>query len=1211
MKERIGQMIASRYRIEEPLGSGGVGTVYRAIQEPLHRPVALKMLRPELSGNANVRRRFLREARAVAALSHPNIAMVFDFGSAEDGSLYLALELVHGVPLSEFVPAELPGFPVLRELFDQILAGLAHAHARGVIHHDIKPANVLIARDADGQLQAKIVDFGIATVQGLEATEDEPEGPTQIVGTPHFMAPEQAMGERHLTATVDVYTVGLMLYWCVTGRHAFDRPTTAEVMQAQVSAPMPEIIARPGLQLPDGLDALLRDALAKSPRDRIPSASVLRQRLRAISGAVAGQASWSTPRSTPRPGSPSAAVTAPRPERLPTILEDGPHTMTEEGPLATDPANTGRAAPLLRNEPGRRGAAFVVGRERERERLLDTLFHAFNDQQGMLVTLEGEAGMGKSTLALWLRDQLAERLPIRVGTGAFHRDGERGLRGIREAIESVLETRGMETGQLAAVLAERMVRWGMLEARDHELLTSFLRPRLTAREEEPHALGRLESLRELILRILERASEERPILCIIDDVHWAGPETASLLEYLAAELRQRKSRFVLLATIQAEDVDNPAIDEMLLQLARYQGQTVLRHQLHRMPEQEGRQLVRAMLDASDDLTDAVVARAGGNPMHITQLVRYLVDERMLEWSASGWRARAGVDVHALLPPSLADVVELRIAQVEKHPRLGETVRALLDRSAVLGRSFRFRVLERMLRIENRADLLESVDEAIDRLLDEDLLQMQERKDDDILSFPTSLIRDVVLARLENRRTTRKLHLHAAEAKLAVVEGGAEKMAGELARHFAAAHDRSRELEYTRLAGEVAERSHRPHDATRFYELAIELLQNHPDLPESAEQMREMRVRAGQIRVGLGEYGAARDAFEAVASDPDAPSLLRVEALYGLGELAWIAGEFEAALARVRSGLAVAQGLGDVRLLARGQLDLARVEWHRGNNQAAQRMVGEALSFARASGDELLVAETTWLLGDLARGRGDIPEAEVLLRQALDRFTTLDRPRGIAKSLSKLAVIAKQRGDHRAAIEFYNRALEIYQTHGGRRGMAHQFNGLGDVARFRGDLALAAENYRRAVDIFQDLELPYDAAIALTNLGLTARDDGRLDEARDALERALRVARRIDYPYLTLGASLNLAHVHALQGNLDACAEQEAESRALADEVELVDSDYAWPFEQLGEMRYARGEFDDAVDLLRRASRMWHELGRTDGHDRVEARLAEIAARRRG
>jgi tetratricopeptide (TPR) repeat protein len=1199
MDARIGQVIAGRYRIESVVGAGGVGTVYRAIQEPLERPVALKMLRPEWSSRPSVRQRFLREARSVASLSHPAIAMVHDFGTADDGSLFLVLEFVDGVPLSTLLDDRDVSWALIRLLFDIVLAGLAHAHARGVVHRDIKPGNILVTADSDGTPLVKIVDFGIAV--SASAPEDNETAPGMVVGTPLFMAPEQARGDRYLTPAADIYTVGLMLFWAVTGRHAFDFPTAAAIMEAQVSATPPEPVARPGLIVPDGVAEILRDALAKNPLERIASANAFRARLRAVVGGSESDlhepeshASRRTGEPAPQPGRASRPPTLMEPAapllagaRGPTLMEAGPRTLHEASDLAPsrdahDADVAEAAAPALRSVHG------LIGREEERRTMLGAALGAIENDRGLILSIEGAAGLGKSALSAWLRDQLVAHGELKVGAGYFHRDTERSLRGVREAFEGLFDTRGLDTARVAALTQQTLQALEIVDPSDHRLFVSFLRPSL----DEPEEGGRIEAYSELIFRILEAMSSTQPVLLVIDDLHYAGPETATLLEYLAVEFTHRPCRAVIVLTVQPEDIEYAELEQALLYLKTYEGRSVVRHELGLLSDDDARNLLSTMLSTTTELADELVARAGGNPLYLVQLVRYLVDERLLERAASGWRARADVDVQNLLPPTLAGILELRIAQVENDPKTGTRLRELLDRCAILGRSFRFSMLTHLLKAESRFDLLQRVDGDIDVLRDNDLLRMTEMRNDDVFSFTSNLIRDVIVVRQKGRRQTRRLHSLAAEAKVAVLGKDSDRIAAELVEHYAAAHERPRELQAARTAAEVAQRNHRPHDAVHFLERALSLLDDEALADADSRALRRsIRLRIAPLSVGFGNYAVAQEHYRSIAEDVEAPLEERVPAVYGQASVAWVQGALDTALALYERGIALAGELDESSLLSKGLLGLASIESHRGNNDRSEELAGRALIYARSGSDPREVAEVFWFMGDLARGRGDFTEAEGMFRQAMARFEQHDQPLGIAKCHAKLAVISRQRNDLDNAVEHYRTALKIYRQHGGRRGVAHQLNGLGDIARFRGDYPLATEHYRRAVDIFQSLRLPFDTALALTNLSLVARDSGNLVESEDALRRALKVAERVGFAYLVLGIKLNLAHVLTLAERLDEANVNLAEALALADETELVDPDYARPLEEIARLKAEAGQTTEADALMERARAMWTELGR--------------------
>ena len=256
-----------KYQIESLLGEGGNGTVYAAHDSVLGRRVALKLLRRELMGDPNVAGRFRQEAQAMAQLNHPNVVIVHDFvGEASPGSApvwAIVMELVeHGETLASIIRRErrIPALRAVR-LFAQVAAGLGHAHQRGVVHRDVKPANVLVLHDGAREI-AKVTDFGIARLlQGERRTNAQ-----LTLGTLWYIAPEQAQNSA-VDARADVYALGASLYEALTGRVVFPYDNVARVLAAHIGeAPIPASGLVPGL--PDELDRLVLRCLAKRPEDR-------------------------------------------------------------------------------------------------------------------------------------------------------------------------------------------------------------------------------------------------------------------------------------------------------------------------------------------------------------------------------------------------------------------------------------------------------------------------------------------------------------------------------------------------------------------------------------------------------------------------------------------------------------------------------------------------------------------------------------------------------------------------------------------------------------------------------------------------------------------------------------------------------------------------------------------------------------------------------
>ena len=329
LQQRVVAAVGAEYDVEAEIGRGGMAVVYRARDTRLRRHVAIKVLPPDLAFRHEIRSRFLREAETAAQLSHPNIVPIYTVGERE-GIVFFVMGLVHGRSLAELLHEEpRPAVGRVREILRETADALAYAHRRGVVHRDIKPDNILIDRETG---RALVTDFGIA--RAAEAGQRLTQ--TGIaVGTPAYMSPEQAMGERDVDGRADLYSLGVVGYQMLAGQPPFEAASTPAMLMKHISErPRPLDEVRPGL--PRNLVQAIERALAKAPDERWPDAAAFRDAL----------AEDATPAPAPRRHAPQE-ITPPDLHASRVAGLRLPPALPELPPL---PLSTGRAGREARRE---------------------------------------------------------------------------------------------------------------------------------------------------------------------------------------------------------------------------------------------------------------------------------------------------------------------------------------------------------------------------------------------------------------------------------------------------------------------------------------------------------------------------------------------------------------------------------------------------------------------------------------------------------------------------------------------------------------------------------------------------------------------------------------------------------------------------------------------------------------------------------------------
>jgi len=274
------EILDGQFQIVQKIGSGGMGSVYKAAQPEMNRMVAIKILHPRLTGRKDLVSRFRREARAMSQLSHPNTVRVFMYGELEDGSLYIVMEMLEGRSLNHAVRRDGP-MPIEKAvpLFAHVCGALQEAHGMGIVHRDLKPENIFLCNQGGLVDFPKVLDFGLAKVTEQQMRPGSliltQEG--MVFGTPEFMSPEQAQG-KPLDARSDIYSLAVILFEVLTGKLPFVTQTPMEFIQRHVmEKPRKLVEAAPERYYSPELEAVVARALAKNPDERWQSASEFAQ----------------------------------------------------------------------------------------------------------------------------------------------------------------------------------------------------------------------------------------------------------------------------------------------------------------------------------------------------------------------------------------------------------------------------------------------------------------------------------------------------------------------------------------------------------------------------------------------------------------------------------------------------------------------------------------------------------------------------------------------------------------------------------------------------------------------------------------------------------------------------------------------------------------------------------------------------------------------
>ena len=1147
-KSEIGSLLAGRYEVVRELGKGGMGVVYLCRDLATSERVALKRLRvPEDKAAQRQEETFWfhQEARAVASLEHPAIVRARDFGQLEDGTPFLVMDVLPGRSVHEWMYTTKMPFSVIWALVDQVLAGLAHAHARGVIHGDLKPSNVMLDQAATGIQKgprAYILDLGLAWLRrpqhdsrldGAPAPEASMHSGAGTVG---WVAPEQIRRAATLVGpATDLYALGCIIYRVLVGKEVFEG-NAQEVLRAHKRTPVPPLDLP--AEVPAGVSAFVQRLLAKKPWHRFEYATDARRAWAAFRPAHT-QAMEELVAGLPVPG--------------PARSTDGPRT----APVSSRPQLAAHVTADQSLTPGLLSLrpSPMIARDPEREKLWQTVLTvcgapARSQYARRMVAIIGEAGVGKSRLAEWLCEQVHEQglmVPLRARYGRIATS----LDGITGAVNAHF---GLEGADRALVEQTLMQRWEV-DPKDDAALSwvaataEWLRPSPVGTNAPLGPTGKrfvldTPELRVAVMqRVLERIGHDRPIMLWFDDLHLSSPNTFDVL----ARLRRAPSalRMLSVATARSETLATDLDAALRLEATRSDWGGEVMDVLPLAPE-ETQALLKATLPLTTDAVQKGVEQSHGNPLFALQLLH--------AWAGGGYLKRIGAKYE--VPTSALEGRAITTAELwdERLRAVPTDLRLSAYAAAALGEDIRGEVLGSLV-----GSLGMNPRDAIVELTRAQILLAA---GNDRFRWPHALLLEHLLLRLTERNDAAAIYRLAASA---------------LAKHPASGSRRIMKHRVTNLlkAGD---------DETAAHLMFNFIEGSWRRGRDTAATLRDLELLAGHV---VGQSAAEY-------------ALWRAEALRHAGKLE----EAQENATRARDAFAIA---GDRAREAGAQRLLGHILSDRGQPAQGHELVEQARAAFERIGDPAGQAHCLVVLGEIEYLLGQHETARATLLDATSRCSALDDPLGRAQSLILLAMINTAAGAYRRSRERLLEARAELDGIGYRLGMAQCDVVLAhaDHRAFEMDRARTTALAARAA--LHDLRNPRGEAGAERLLAMIAIDTNDLDTALVHAEAARAVYGEIADPWGIVEAKLLLSQIALARGDGSAHALVKEAQAVEVDEAEprqhrhltaawLANVEQRWSVaeSELDKARAAFGETqhrtgDHTPHLLARFARMaWPE-----------------------
>jgi eukaryotic-like serine/threonine-protein kinase len=1078
----MAQLFNKRYEIQERLGEGGMGAVYRALDRLTGETVALKVVlntdstastSEAQTEDADFHLSLAKEFKVMASLRHPHIISVLDYGFGTFNHTrqpYLAMELLEKARDFSEYGAELETLEAKIELALQLLQAMAYLHRRNILHRDIKPANVLLNEEK----QLKVLDFGLAMETGTEGIP---------AGTLLYMAPELLAGGDPSVAS-DLYAIGVMVYELLTGRNPFSRPAPWETINAVLNdepdlAPVELLATKRASRLKPFLKPTSQDAQDKTVSHADDALTRIHQ-------------AADTKKTPLRPMRPVRFADTTDiqliggtalPDILARLLTKQPENRYQSAEAVIQALCSAVELPLPEETKEIREsflqAATFVGRKNEIDQLTAALLNTLAlPPVGSLWLIGGESGVGKSRLLEELRI-LAMVRGAAVIRGQAEAEAGAPYQLWREPLRRLVLM--SEPGDLDAAILKDLVP--DIETLLGRKIPDAVRVDRAAYQQRLH--GTIASLFQ---------QQPEPLVVLLDDLHHASTEDLELLRVIN---RLAGSLPLLIVTTYRSD-ERPALAKELEEMKPLR--------LERFTSQEVAALSRSMLGAAGERPDILTLlerETEGNIFFMIEILRALSEE-----------AGRLEDILTLpLPQSIATggmtgVIERRLS------RVAQRWLPLLKLAAVAGRKLDLSVLKPLHDGGNLQRWLLACATA-------SVLELREGE----WQFTYDRLREAVIDTIPAAERP-ALHRRVALA-VEQIYPNAPEHAAALANHWQAAGELEKEFAYIRQAADYALRISVFADAVAHLTRALGLVRA-ISLDDSLRDTYEadIMVKLGETLYYTGDYTTAITRLEAALrlfrALNDAKGTAR--ALNAMGDTRWRLGQYPEAVSACEEALRLSKGIDDQESIARALNRLGMVLTEQGSYVEAAARLNESAQVARALNMPGLIVSPVNNLAVVAFAQGDYDSAERYLEETLALSRLSGERYKTAAVLANLGSVAGSREAFQKAMTYFEESLSISQTIGYRHGVGFALKNLGILAEMQQDYATAERYLKQGLELSQAMGERQSSAMTLISLGEVASLQNQPGDALQYYRQALKLAEEIESIPTIMDAFVGIAKI---------------------------------------------------------------------------------------